>query len=330
MSTTTTPAATRRRDEGGRAPRGRTRGRLPLIATTAAVPAEPASGVGESSAASAGASVAPSSLRTEVSPLAVVDDRDAAPGGGAGRDESGRDAGCASRSAGASPVAPPAVASASTSCPACSTRAALTPLPPARGATARHPVRGTRGQPVDVPGEVDRRIRGDGEDHGLRGARRRDRGAEQAGVVAELGGHEHRAAVEAEQRVERARERVEQGGSGAGRVRRRSRSPRGEVAASWASCGERVERRRSRRRVARRRPPAARASTSRAPATSPRMRSGSAGRSRRPRRSSRGIRGRRRRSAGPAATASGRSRRRSRRRGRAVRRGSASPRCPCR
>ncbi len=68
------------------------------------------------------------------------------------------------------------------------------------GRAGRHPMGRARGEPVDVPGEVDRRVRRDGEDHaptpsstasrGGRGRARHEGGAEEPGVLAELRGHE--------------------------------------------------------------------------------------------------------------------------------------------
>ena len=205
------------------------------------------------------------------------------------------------------------------------------PLAARAGRTGRHPVRGARGQPVDVPGEVDRRVRRDGEDH-ARGALSRDEGgAEQSGVAAELGGDEHRAAVEAESLVHARRERGEQRVAGAGEAPadhdRLGGDRRGELRHGESEGVDRGLPHLARIGVAGLRTGE---HVARAVDLDARCARHSAGRWRPPRRSPRGIRGHRRRSAAPRRRASVRSRPRSRPRGAAGRRGSASPRCRCR
>ena len=249
----------------------------------------------------------------------LVDDGDAAPGLAGDGTSAWRMPLRARSAASPSPVAPPAVARASTSWPsAASTRATLMPLPPAREAPAATrwvspgasrstcQVRSRAGFGVTVTITM-RPPRGEGGGE----VARRERRAEQAGVVAELGAHECRAPVEAEQRVEPLGERVEQRRARLGeaaadddRLGREVRDELGRGPATSASTasfqtasGDRVADARRVEHVPWRRSPGC---------PTPR---GSDGRSPRPRRWSRGSRSRRRRTARRAGRrASGRTR----------------------
>ena len=318
-----------------RARRGRRRrrpgGRLPQIATARAVPAEAPGRVDEGGRLRRRRAGAPNSLRIERLAARVVDDRDAPPGGGADLRTSRwgiPDASSSARELGAGRAARGREREHVVARSACSTRATFSPLPPARDAPVGTRCVAPGVSAVDVPGEVERRVRGDGEDHGVplvaRGSGAGEvacgeRRAEQAGVVAELRRARARPAVEAEQRVEP----LDRAGRTAPVPPAREPPPMttasgATIATSCASADREGRRAASSQTRFARGSPAARARRARRarPTTGVAgCRRCSAVRWRRPRRWSRGIRSRRTRTARPCGRrASARSRPRSRRR----------------